>query len=134
MSRALRVLALAALVSACGGRKPGEPPEIVVGRHECARCGMIVSEERFSSGWVDEDGSTVAFDDLGEMLRELNEKPALEARAWVRDMKGGSWVRLAHAHLSQVEGLATPMGTGWIAFARKEDLEQFLRSRGVARR
>ncbi|MBI4346701.1 MAG: hypothetical protein HY553_07580 [Elusimicrobia bacterium] len=125
----IAALVLLAALAACARPRPGAPPELRFGRTECARCGMIVSEERFACGWIGDDGGSVGFDDVGEMLAALEETPALRSRAWVRDMKGGGWVRLEEAHLRRIEGLATPMGTGWVAFARVEDLEAFVKSR-----
>lgn len=127
MRRALFVLLL--LAAACSRPRPGDPPDIVFGRHECARCGMILSEERFAAGYVDEQGTTVAYDDLGELLSALEAEPELKARAWARDFTRGEWLPLSRAHVVRIEGLATPMGTGWIAFARREEAEAFARSR-----
>jgi nitrous oxide reductase accessory protein NosL len=115
------VLAAALVLAGCAQPRPGDRPAIVLGRHECARCGMIVSEQRYAGGWVADDGSSVAFDDVGEMLAALRERPELRARSWVADFASGDWLRLSQAHVLKIEGLATPMGTGWAAFARRED-------------
>lgn len=90
---------------------------------------MIVSEERFAAGYVGDDGEAVAFDDLGELLAAVEDRPELRARSWAKDMGTGRWLRLADAKLMRVPGLATPMGTGWVAFAKAEDAEAFLRAR-----
>lgn len=121
----MKRLALALLLLGCASPKPGDPPKVEFGRHECARCGMIISEERFAAGYVDDRGETVAYDDLGELLDDVGEQPALRTRAWAVDFNGGSWLRLADAHLLQVKGFATPMGTGWVAFASKAQAEAF---------
>ncbi|MBI3287958.1 MAG: nitrous oxide reductase accessory protein NosL [Elusimicrobia bacterium] len=117
------------LLASCARPKPGDPPQIVFGRHECARCGMIVSEERFAAGYVDDSGTTVPFDDLGELLSALAEREDLRRRSWVRDFSNGGWLRLTEAHVVKIEGLATPMGTGWVAFAQRSEAEAFLRAR-----
>lgn len=123
-----RLVALMLLV-ACAGPRPGQPPEVVFGRHECARCGMIVSDERSAAGYVGDDGEPVAFDDLGEMLARLDEEPGLRARAWARDFNGGGWLRLGDAAVVHVPGLATPMGTGWAAFKTRGEAEAFVGAR-----
>lgn len=120
-----RLLALAFLLG-CAGAAPGGPPEVSFGRHECARCGMIVSEERYAAGYVADDGEAVAFDDLGELLARLDEEPRLRARAWARDFNGRGWLRLDEARVVHVPGLATPMGTGWAAFASAAEAEAFV--------
>ena len=120
---------LAAALLGCGRPRPGDAPTVRLGSDPCARCGMIVSEERFAAGYVGDDGGSVVYDDLGEMLAALDERPELRGRAWVRDMKDGGWLRLKDAHAVRVPGLATPMGSGWIAFARQADAEAFARER-----
>ncbi|MBI4423598.1 MAG: nitrous oxide reductase accessory protein NosL [Elusimicrobia bacterium] len=123
-----RLLPLVLLLG-CATPKPGQPPDIAFGRQECARCGMIVSEERFAAGYVADDGEAMAFDDLGELLAAVEERPELRDRAWARDLHGSGWLRLADARLVRVAGLTTPMGTGWVAFAKPADAEAFVQAR-----
>lgn len=127
MRRAALLLAL--LTAACARPHPGDPPEIAIGRQECARCGMIISEERFSGGWIDPEGATVAFDDVGELLAAVEASPQLREGAWVRDFETSSWLRLADAHLARAEGFATPMGTGWAAFSKRSEADAFAAKR-----
>lgn len=126
----MRLLALAALLlAACASPKPGDPPRVEFGRHECARCGMIVSEARFAAGYVDDSGETVAYDDLGELLADAAERPELKARAWVGDFNGRGWLKLGEAHVTRFAGFATPMGTGWLAFRSPAEADVFARAR-----
>lgn len=128
----MREIALALLLLAgCSGARPGQPPEISFGRSECARCGMIISDDRFAGGYVSDAGESVAYDDLGELLAELEASPALRARAWVRDFAGAGWLRLESAHALRVPDFPTPMGTGWVAFASREAAEAFAKSRSA---
>ena len=126
--RRLAPFLLSAVLGACAGLKAGDVPRLSVGQDACAKCGMIVSDDRFAAGYVSDEGESVVFDDLGELLAELQERPGLRSRAWARDMKGGGWARLTEAETRRSERLATPMGTGWAAFARKSDAEAFARS------
>lgn len=121
-------LALIAILffGACARSVPTGPPEVAFGKQECARCGMIISEERHAAGFVDEDGRSVAFDDLGELLALIEERPELRAKAWARDLEGAGWLKLPQAHLERVPGLGTPMGTGWAAFVSRERAAAFL--------
>lgn len=122
---AAAVLALAA----CRGDAPGGPPRYVSGRDACARCGMAVSEARFAGGWIGPDGESVVFDDPGELLAALAEQPDRAASAWVRDFETGEWTRVREAAFVRAPGLATPMGTGVVAFAERSRADTFARSR-----
>ena len=133
MTRASALL-LAALLVACAGLKAGDAPRLRLGADACARCGMIVSDEKFAAGYVSDEGESVVFDDLGELLAALDESPALRPRAWVRDLNGTGWVRLAEAKTVRGAGVGTPMGTGWVAFAKPADAEAFTKARSRSER
>lgn len=122
-------LASALAFSACA-RSSGGPPSIRYGRDACARCGMIVSEERFASGYVGVDGETVAFDDLGELLAAVSENPALAAKSYVHDARDGRWLRASEAVFAKLSGLATPMGSGYAAFSSEAEAEDYARRLG----
>ena len=109
-------LLLAAALSACAPARPGGPPTVRLGVDPCARCGMIVSEERFAGGYIDDEGRSVVFDDPGELLAALEAQPALRARSFVQDAGGAGWVPAAAAVFKKIPGLPTPMGSGVAAF------------------
>jgi copper chaperone NosL len=125
----VRILALALVVtlsmSACSPQKPGDVPEMKVGRDACARCGMIVSDDRFASGYVDDDGRAVIYDDIGEFLEAVASKPELKARAFVRDAVDARWLPASSAVFKRIEGLPTPMGSGYAAFADEQEAAAF---------
>lgn len=128
----MKALALAAALafSACA-RSSGGPPEIHYGRDACARCGMIVSEERFASGYVGPGGETVAFDDLGEFLAFVSLNPALAVQSYVHDAQDGRWLRASSAVFVKLPGLATPMGSGYAAFSSQARARDFARRQGA---
>lgn len=128
----MKKLALGILFSfsACA-RSGGGMPEIRYGRDACARCGMIVTEERFASAYVDSAGETVAFDDLGELLAAVAKDPALTSAAYVHDASDGRWLRASDAVFVKLPGLATPMGSGYAAFASEEQAAVFARRLGT---
>jgi copper chaperone NosL len=123
-------VAVALAISACA-RSSGGPPEIHYGRDACARCGMIVSEERFASGYVAPGGETVAFDDLGEFLALVSMDSALAAKSYVHDAQDGRWLRATQAVFVKLPGLATPMGSGYAAFSSEAGAREFARRRGT---
>lgn len=125
-----RAWALAALLLAsCRTPIPGDPPKIVFGRDACARCGMMISESRFASGYVDASGQSVVFDDVGELLAAAKD-PSFSKAAFVHDFEGDAWVRAEAAFYVHVPALATPMGSGVVAFKDRSRAEAFAGPRG----
>ena len=127
-----RLLAAAALIfAACAKPRPGDIPTVHFGVDTCARCGMAVSEERFASGWVAEAGHSVVFDDVGEFVEAVRGQPGLARLAFVHDAEDGRWLRADDAYFIQIRGLATPMGTGFAAFASEARARSFGRKLGA---
>lgn len=125
----LTAIVLFALTAAsCRNDAPGDTPRLAAGRTTCERCGMIVGEARFAGGWVAEDGSSVLFDDTGELLVALASQPERKATAWAGDFESGRWTRVSEAAFVRVPGFATPMGTGVIAFASEAAAVSFTKS------
>ncbi|MBI3565790.1 MAG: nitrous oxide reductase accessory protein NosL [Elusimicrobia bacterium] len=129
MRAALLALAAASALGACRRDAPGDPPRYAAGRSSCARCGMAVSEARFAAGWVGADGESVLFDDAGEFLASAAAEPGRLAVSWVGDFETGEWTRAGAASFVRVPGLATPMGTGVVAFAARDRAAAFARAR-----
>ncbi|MCA9877724.1 MAG: nitrous oxide reductase accessory protein NosL [Thermomicrobiales bacterium] len=114
------------LLGSCGGQTDAaQPPEITYGRDTCVRCGMIISDERFAAALVAPDGSVRLFDDAGEMLTTVTEEALEGQRAWVHDRHGAQWIDATTATYALGAPETTPMGTGYVAFARREDAETF---------
>ena len=129
MKRALSLAALL-LLAACRAAAPGDIPKIVFGRDACARCGMIVSEARFASGYVDASGKSVIFDDVGELVAAAAEDSAISKAAFVPDIEDAALIPAESAFFVRIPSLATPMGTGVSAFKDQARAEAFSRSRG----
>lgn len=127
----MKKLALAAALafSACA-RSSGGLPEIHYGRDACARCGMIISEERFASGYLGANGETVALDDLGEFLSLVSMNPALGAKSYVHDAQDGRWIHASQAVFVKLSGLITPMGSGYAAFSSETEAGDYARRLG----
>jgi copper chaperone NosL len=112
-----------------GGASATEPPEISYGRDTCDRCGMIISDDRFAAGLVAADGASAIFDDVGEMLQAVREEGLAERRAWVHDWLSREWTDATGATYVRVAPETTPMGTGFVAFGRREDAVAFAAER-----
>lgn len=129
----MKKLALtAALIFSACARSGSDLPAIHYGRDACARCGMIIGEERFASGYIGTDGETVAFDDLGEFLAAVSKDPALVAKSYVHDAQDGRWLRASQAVFVKLSGLATPMGSGYAAFSSEAEAKDYARRLGKA--
>lgn len=127
--RLLGLLALLALVattlSGCGGEaRADQPPEIKYGVDTCSRCHMIISEEKYASGLVASDGTTMIFDDIGEMIATVQTDGLNERRVWVHDFDSVEWIDGTTAFYVDSHDLMTPMGMGVVAFSSKDAAEK----------
>jgi copper chaperone NosL len=111
------------LLAACGGGADiaNEPPGIIFGQDVCSECNMIINEANFASAYWTADGEARRFDDVGEMLKFMQEQPEDRASTWVHDANTAEWLRAEEAWFVMNAGLATPMGTGVAAVANEED-------------
>lgn len=111
------LLLLAVMATACGEAEVGTQPDLALGRDVCEACGMIIEDERFASGYVDDDGEHV-FDDIGDLLMHLAEHDRFdEVTPWVHDYLEPRWLEAASAHYVRGTDIRTPMEHGIAAFA-----------------
>lgn len=126
------VLVLLAMLApaSCGRRALSGPPELHLGRDECAECGMMINEDRCSAAaLVDRDGRAeyVLFDDIGCLLdyERSNDRGDRPIDRFVHDYHTRRWVSAgAAAYLvTSRDKIATPMGSGIVAFAERSAAE-----------
>ncbi len=86
---------------------------------------MAISEKSFASGYVDGQGRSVVFDDVGEFLLAARLEPSLAQFSFVHDAQDNRWLRVSEAFFIRAPGLATPMGTGFAAFASEGQAKSF---------
>lgn len=120
------------VLTACGGDEASgeDPPSIKLGRTACARCGMLISEERFAGGIVDSDGKAVVFDDAGEMVATIQEEGLNDRRAWVHGSPSIEWIDAKAAWYAVTMEIPTPMGTGVFPFDTEADAKEFAEEYG----
>ena len=116
-------------MSGCGEQRSGGVPKIEIGKDACSRCGMIISEARYASGYINSEGESVLFDDLGEFLEALRHDHRLMGRAYVNDLEKMEWTKADQATYVRVPSLATPMGSGIAAFDSRARAEIFAKAR-----
>ncbi len=121
-ARALRTPVFALLLLAgCAGEEPLAPPQIRLGRDECAECGMLIMEDRSSAARIIDAGQgpePQLFDDIGCLLdREREEQGVRVLARYFRDHQTAAWIPEARETFVMAEGVRTPMASGIIAFA-----------------
>jgi copper chaperone NosL len=123
---AVLVLLLAVTLVACGeDDRADKPPDIEYGVSVCSRCGMIISEEKYAGGIVDEKGESLIFDDIGEMIHVIQDEGLDSRRIWVHDAETLEWIDGEKAFYVASMGVMTPMGSGVTAFENRDDAESF---------
>lgn len=124
---AILLLGALTLFAACGNdeTRADQPPEIEYGRDTCSECGMIISDERYAGGIVDENGDALIFDDIGEMIFIIQDEGVNDRRIWVHDADSLEWIDGSKAHFAVSMHVVTPMGSGVTAFESLSDAEAF---------
>lgn len=118
-------------VPGCGRESEIAPPELRLGRDECAECGMLVAEDRCSSALlVERDGRRrhLVYDDIGCMIdheRAGGIEGSILGR-WVHDYGTRAWVEAGAATflMADPESLKTPMASGLVASVSRADAER----------
>jgi copper chaperone NosL len=129
MMRSILLLAgltMTLVLAACGDDvKASDPPELKLGESTCARCGMIISDERFASGMTFEDQDALLYDDLGEMIVIIQSEDPHPDYTWVHDYDSREWIDATMAWYVASDAIMAPMGSGVVAFAQQESAEAF---------
>jgi copper chaperone NosL len=113
--RLVNFVTVLSLTSGGCGADASRPPSIRYGEEACARCRMIISDDRFAAAIVTRAGEVLRFDDVGCLVEhEAARRPSPAAAAyWVCDFTGGGWldaraatyVRSTQAHSPMAYGL-----------------------------
>ncbi len=83
----------------------------------CAECGMMVDMQSRFAARIAQEGSTLSFCDIGDLLSYLKRKGPQQPGAEVQDYISGKWMDARKALYVQAEKkFRTPMGWGVAAF------------------
>jgi copper chaperone NosL len=107
------------------------PQPIAYGQDTCASCRMLISRPGFAGELRAPDGTLTKYDDLGCLLRALAAAHHEMPEAWVEDHASGRFVSLLSAHLVRGPAGDTPMGSGFVAFARADAAEAHAAARAT---
>jgi copper chaperone NosL len=91
-------------------------PEIRHGEDVCERCGMIISDDRYSAAYWTTDGDARLFDDIGGMLDYYQEHGEAVGSFWVHDFASRAFIAAETSYLV-LSDMQTPMGFGIAACA-----------------
>lgn len=115
------------LMASCSQPSPSGPPELKLGRHECAACGMLINEDRCSAAAiVTSNGAEdyAMFDDIGCLLDyEFDRRSSIALRErFFHDHTTKAWHTTSNAVFlfTEPDKLPTPMGSGIVSFATQE--------------
>ncbi|MFN8506069.1 MAG: nitrous oxide reductase accessory protein NosL [Dehalococcoidia bacterium] len=112
-----------------GEEAPTGDPRIRYGGEPCARCGMIISDERFAAAWRAGREET-HFDDIGCMVAMFRQHhPAGEVTYFVRDYSRDAWLDATAAVFVRAPGVKSPMSYDIPAFATRDAADQALKNR-----
>lgn len=126
----------APLLAGCEPDAGNGPPTIRLGRDVCTECGMSIVEERSSAATiatVDGSRAELLWDDIGCMLdwERSNAGTPIAAR-FVHDHETRSWVDAAVGHFVMSPKIATPMGSGLVAYASQDMARKSVSANGGA--
>lgn len=120
------------ILASCDNEKGLKPVDIHYGQDICERCKMIISEERFSSQMIFENGEVYNFDDIGGMISYVSENKINpeKQKMYVKDFITTKWIDSEKAVFISVEKINTPMGFGLIAVSDKDSADKIISEHG----
>jgi copper chaperone NosL len=129
MKRTIAVVGFLLALLGCGAHRD-EPPVIRWGEESCAHCRMLIGDPQFAAAIVMQDGEVRKYDDVGCLLNDGAKRQANVHRLWVRRYDADGWLDARKAWFVVSQKIASPMGYGIAAFARKEDAERLAKQVG----
>jgi copper chaperone NosL len=121
----LVIAGLLVTVSGCG--KGEHRPVDLYPEDMCGFCRMAVSDHRCAAEIITLSGEVLKFDDIScmENYRAMNTTVGVAA-VFVKNFEDRAWLPLSGAIVAETD-IATPMGSGKIAFADSARARAFLR-------
>ncbi len=104
-------IALVVVMVVRGGRAvPDGPVPVVWNRESCAHCRMAIGDPRYAAQLIADDGTVANFDDVGCLLRYLDEHHPRVHKLWFHHPTADRW--LGPDEVRFETGATTPMGWG----------------------
>ena len=120
------------LIISCSNDKELRPVDINYGQDICERCKMIISEEKFSSQLIMQNGTVYNFDDIGGMIVYIleNEITPEKEKIFVKDFYSNKWLGLSDAIYVSIDNIKTPMNFGLVAVADSSTASDLISKHG----
>jgi copper chaperone NosL len=116
--------------TSCG--PPEEKPVDIYSEDKCSYCGMPIGQAIFAGELITEK-EVLKFDDLSCMDNFKTKHREVPVRAsFVIDYRSKNWIRFERATIVPT-GIATPMGSGLVAFADTASANAFVQAHPSAR-
>lgn len=111
----LIVIVALAVAAACAAGPPA--PVAIEPGTACAFCKMIVSDKHFASEVLTPHEEPLAFDDLGCLVRLLENAGGVRPGTviYVTDHRSNAWILAGRAIYTRVDDASSPMGTRIVA-------------------
>lgn len=124
---------IASLVVSFGCAKKELKPVDIYPEDICSFCRMAFSDPAFASEIITADGEPLKFDDIGCMEKYMQAaKEGTIAAAFVRDFETKEWIPIGKSTIVTTD-IATPMGSGKIAFADSMKANDYLQHHRAGR-
>ncbi|HWP48033.1 MAG TPA: nitrous oxide reductase accessory protein NosL [Candidatus Limnocylindrales bacterium] len=127
MKKILLILLLLIILIACQSQQL-QPVDIEAG-DMCSFCKMAISEKRYAAEFIDQDGTVFKFDDIGCMIRFIQERGLKDKIAvyFVTDYDNLKWLNAEPSSYVKSEAIPSPMASGLVAFKDRLKAEEFSR-------
>lgn len=113
------VLAILLQLALACGRKAPRPEAVPIDRVNCARCGMLVSNELESAQWVVPGEETLFYDDIGCLATDARKRG--EGGSRFVHVRAAGWAPAETAFYARPTDVSTPMGYGVVAYADRAE-------------
>lgn len=128
--RRLLVIAAPAAVLACQSRPSAEPVPIAFGEDVCSTCDHVISDRRFAAQYILPGGLVKKFDDPGCLFRILRNEPGQPAAVYFQHFLSERWLSSKEAWFATAQGVKSPQGYGWAAYASFAEAQDAVTSSG----
>lgn len=116
-------------LTGCGSELEDGPPMVRLGDSLCAECGMIISDERFTTATIivgDRGNEPKLFDDFNcQMIFESKYTQFTIVDRWCHDHGSSEWIQMGDALFVKSDQLHTPMASNIAAFEHQSIAESF---------
>ena len=118
---ALLFVSLLALI-ACSSSEP--QPQEIYPEDMCACCRMAISQKEFASQIISKKGESWKYDDICCFIGAMKNRSDEIAASFVADYSSKKWIYAKNATFLHAPRLNTPMGSGFVAFEKRQDAEK----------